>query len=334
MTKMGFIGGGNMATAILHGLQKSGYLLENIWVCDKNSERLRYLLNQFPIHVTENIHEFVHEADIIFLAVKPNAIQSVACELALLIQTKKPLIVSIAAGISIDYLMECLGQNIPIVRTMPNTPALVQNAVTALYAADNVSSSQKRYTEQLLKSIGTVFWLEHESDMNQITAVSGSGPAYLFYVLELLQKNNLCIDFQHDDTLPITLGSLTSFQSHFVNQTPLSIFLIILNAMYEASIQIGLSPTLSMQLIKQTAIGTILLARESKDSLTILRQKVTSKGGTTEAALTVLLASPLEQIIQTNLVVEQEETIKTIFYQAILAAYDRSIQIMNLLRKK
>jgi pyrroline-5-carboxylate reductase len=186
-TTLTFIGGGNMASSLIGGLIADGWDPARIRVADSDSERLQQLSQRFPIATTTSNNDAADHTDIIVLAVKPQAMQAVARELADIVAQQQPLVISIAAGIPASALGNWLGQSTAIVRTMPNTPAMVQSGATALYANEHVSEDQRSIAESILRSVGVAIWVEDEAQMDAVTALSGSGPAYFFLFMEALQ---------------------------------------------------------------------------------------------------------------------------------------------------
>lgn len=181
------LGGGNMGASLIGGLIADNYPKDKLWVTDLREEQLKLLKQQFGIHTTTDNLTAVKTADIIVLAVKPQVLAAVATELREIIQKRKPLVISIAAGIREKSLQHWLGDNIPIVRCMPNTPALIGCGASALYANSFVTPFQKSEAESILRAVGLVVWLTEEKLMDVVTALSGSGPAYFFMVMEILQ---------------------------------------------------------------------------------------------------------------------------------------------------
>ncbi|TNF07978.1 MAG: pyrroline-5-carboxylate reductase, partial [Gammaproteobacteria bacterium] len=179
--KLTFIGGGNMATSLIGGLVDKGYPADAITATDPLEESRLKLAKRFGINTGDDNSQACASADVILLAVKPQVMQSVLQGLAGSLE-HRPLIISIAAGISMESLSRWLGGELPIVRCMPNTPALVQTGASGLYANDQVSDAQKDLAEQVLNAVGIVCWLDNEADIDAVTAVSGSGPAYYFLV--------------------------------------------------------------------------------------------------------------------------------------------------------
>ena len=186
-TTLTFIGGGNMAASLIAGLIADGWDPARIRVADNSHKRLQQLSQQFPISTSTDNCDAADQTDIIVLAVKPQVMKSVALELASLIARQQPLVISIAAGISAGALGNWLGKSTAIVRTMPNTPAMVQSGATALYANEHVSEEQRSIAESILRAVGVAIWVEDEAQMDAVTALSGSGPAYFFLFMEALQ---------------------------------------------------------------------------------------------------------------------------------------------------
>lgn len=186
--KIGFIGGGNMATSLLRGLITSGHSPGQIWVSDTNHGTLAYLSAQFGVNVSSENNEVASEVDVIVLAVKPQILKSVAQQIAPVVEENKALVVSIAAGVSQASLQAWLGEHCAVVRCMPNTPALVLTSATGLHANVNVSESQRDLAENILRAVGIALWVQTESELDAVTAVSGSGPAYYFLLMEAMEK--------------------------------------------------------------------------------------------------------------------------------------------------
>ncbi len=185
--KIGFIGGGNMASCLITGLVQSGFPADHIWVSDISEKSLQNLKDKLKVNVINDNVTVAENVDIVVLAVKPQVLRAAAEEIAGVIQRKQSLVVSIAAGISQNSLKKWLGERTPVVRTMPNTPALVMSAVTALHANEFVSDAGKQLAENILRAVGITLWVESESEMDAVTAVSGSGPAYFFLLMEAME---------------------------------------------------------------------------------------------------------------------------------------------------
>jgi pyrroline-5-carboxylate reductase len=196
--KIGFIGGGNMASSLISGLIASGHDPDQIWVSDINAETLSTLANDLRVNTSTNNDDIVNAADVVVLAVKPQTLGGVAQSIAALIQQKDSLVVSIAAGINQNSLSRWLGANTAIVRCMPNTPALVLTGATALHANDKVTSEQCDLAENILRAVGIALWVDDEAELDAVTAVSGSGPAYYFLLMEAMEKAALQLGLSED----------------------------------------------------------------------------------------------------------------------------------------
>lgn len=186
--KLTFIGAGNMARSLVGGLLANGWQGTQITLADPSPEVSAKFANLGPglTFSTDNLAA-ISGADIIVLAVKPQVLQTVCRSLTLSFGSARPLIVSIAAGILITDIDRWLGGDFPIVRAMPNTPALVQSGATGLYANNAVNETQHALAESLLRAVGSTVWLPSEEQLNAVTALSGSGPAYYFLVMEAMQ---------------------------------------------------------------------------------------------------------------------------------------------------
>lgn len=183
-----FIGAGNMALSLVGGLLASGYPKANVIATDPTKERRDDVTQSLGIHCYESNLEAAEKADILVLAVKPQMLEKVCQELQSVVQNKRSLIISVAAGVRSTDIDLWLGGNTAIVRTMPNTPALIQSGATGLYANDAVSSQQREQAEHILRAAGLAVWVKQESDLDTVTAVSGSGPAYYFLFMEAMQN--------------------------------------------------------------------------------------------------------------------------------------------------
>lgn len=186
--KIGFIGGGNMASSLISGLIASGHDPEQIWVSDINPDALTNLKKQLNVNTSANNDDVINAVDVVVLAVKPQTLGAVAQSIAALIQQKKSLVVSIAAGINQNSLSRWLGADTAIVRCMPNTPALVLTGATALHANNKVAAEQRDLAENILRAVGIALWVDDEAELDAVTAVSGSGPAYYFLLMEAMEK--------------------------------------------------------------------------------------------------------------------------------------------------
>ncbi len=183
-----FIGGGNMATSLVGGLLANGYDASNIIVCDIDENKLADLSRRFGIATTDDGGVAICGADSVILAVKPQIMQLACEQLVNSASIPECLFISIAAGIREAAIDRWLGGNRAVVRCMPNTPALVQLGATGLYANPRVSEVQKMAAQDILDAVGITVWVEQESALDAVTAISGSGPAYFFYFIELLQQ--------------------------------------------------------------------------------------------------------------------------------------------------
>jgi len=182
-----FIGGGNMARSLIGGLVADGFDAACIRVSDPSAEQRRHLADNYGIHALDNNLDAVRDADAVVLAVKPQVLRAVAEELAAAVMHKPALVVSIAAGVREPDLNRWLGGKAAIVRTMPNTPSLVQTGATGLYANDAVSADQRSLAESLMRAVGLTCWLQDEALLDAVTGISGSGPAYFFLMMELME---------------------------------------------------------------------------------------------------------------------------------------------------
>ncbi len=185
---LAFIGGGNMAGSLIGGLIADGWNPAKITVADPDERQLERLAARFGITTTTDNDTAAAAAEIIVLAVKPQAVENVARELAGTVAQRRALVVSIAAGIREADLRGWIGADTAIVRSMPNTPALVQSGATALYANSAVSEQQRDAAESILRAVGLTIWVDDEAQMDAVTALSGSGPAYFFLFMEALQQ--------------------------------------------------------------------------------------------------------------------------------------------------
>lgn len=242
-----FIGGGNMAASLIGGLVAEGYPADRITACDPVPDARLRLASTFGITATDDNRAAARSADTLVLAVKPQIMAAVAGDLGPAL-AHRPLVISIAAGIPTVALARWLGDGVPLVRCMPNTPALVRAGATGLYAGPGVSRAQRASAERILGAVGLTVWLEEESQIDAVTALSGSGPAYFFLVME---------------------------------------------AMMTAARELGLAPTVAQELTVQTALGAARMAQGGEVDVAELRRRVTSPGGTTEAAIGVLEAGGL-----------------------------------------
>jgi len=236
---IGTIGAGNMATALIEGLLATGVAPAQLWASDPAADKLQTLAAKGVQIRTDNA-ALVSACDVVILAVKPQVMAAVTQSLQSVLNAKPVLLISVAAGITCARLREWTSASQAIVRCMPNTPALVQAGASALFANNQVNAGQKELAQAILQSVGLACWLEDEQQMDAVTALSGSGPAYFFLLLEAMQA---------------------------------------------AGIELGLAPAVAKALSLQTAFGAAKLALGSEVDAAELRRRVTSPGGTTEAAI-------------------------------------------------
>lgn len=222
-TRIAFIGAGNMATSLIGGLRAQGVDAAQIRASDPGAEQRAKVAAEHGIELFADNAEAIDGADVILLAVKPQMMKAV-CEA--LRPNLKPhqLLVSVAAGITCASMNSWLGDR-PIVRCMPNTPALIRQGVSGLYATDKVSADQRGQAEQLLSAVGTAFWLDEEKQLDAVTAVSGSGPAYFFLLIEAMtaagEKLGLPRDVAGQLTLQTALGAALMAKSSDVDAAEL-----------------------------------------------------------------------------------------------------------------
>ncbi|HYD79616.1 MAG TPA: pyrroline-5-carboxylate reductase [Paucimonas sp.] len=248
--RIAFIGGGNMATALIGGLAGKLTAGANIQVIDPNADALQRLAHKFGVATAERIDASIAPCDVIVLAVKPQQMREVAAQLRP--HLSKQLVLSIAAGIRAADLSRWLGGHRAIVRSMPNTPALIGQGIAGMVAVDGVSPAQRDAADAILRAVGATVWLDDEALIDAVTAVSGSGPAYVFYFIEAMQR---------------------------------------------AAEELGLSPEQGIALAQATFAGASQLAIQSPEPVPVLRDRVTSKGGTTYAALTSMEANGVQDAI-------------------------------------
>lgn len=247
--RIAFIGGGNMASALVGGLAGKLTPAANIHIVDINQAALAKYAAQ-GMSTAASIGPDVGKADVVVLAVKPQQMKEVVAQLKP--EMGSQLLLSIAAGIRAVDLSRWLGGYTAIVRTMPNTPALIGRGITGMTAMPGVTADQREFADAILRAVGETVWLDDESLLDPVTAVSGSGPAYVYYFLE---------------------------------------------AMQEAAQSLGLTAEQGNRLAIATFSGAAELAARSTEPLSLLRERVTSKGGTTYAALTSMEQSGVKQAI-------------------------------------
>ncbi|WP_321277047.1 pyrroline-5-carboxylate reductase [Thiomicrorhabdus indica] len=187
-TKICFIGAGNMAQSLIGGLIASDYPKDKLMATDPNADIQKIIIEQFGIDCISDNHQAIAQSDIVVLAVKPQILQNVCQNIAESIQAQKPLILSVAAGIKCEAIERWLGGDLSIVRTMPNTPALIQTGATGLFANDKVDDEQKSQSEHIMRAAGVTLWVNDEAQLDVVTALSGSGPAYYFLFMEAMEQ--------------------------------------------------------------------------------------------------------------------------------------------------
>jgi len=203
--KLTFIGGGNMASSLIGGLVTDHFNPDQITVADPVDKQREKLAASFGVHTTENNLAAAADADVVVMAIKPQQFRAVAEELAPVIQESVTLVVSIAAGIPSQAIETWLGGNIAVVRAMPNTPALVQSGATALFANTQVTVEQRDLAESILRAAGLTLWLDDESLMDAVTALSGSGPAYFFRIMEVIESAGVELGLPSETARLLTL---------------------------------------------------------------------------------------------------------------------------------
>lgn len=199
-----FIGVGNMARAIIEGLLATSYPAERLWVTARNVDKLSDLAER-GLNATADNDAAILGADIAVLAVKPQGMQALGEAHRGSVQQRRPLLISVAAGISAQALERWFGGDLAVVRCMPNTPSLVQTGAAGLYANTRVSDAQKAQTDAILGAVGLTLWVEKESQIDAVTAVSGSGPAYYFLMMEAMAKAGEQLGLDAETALKLTL---------------------------------------------------------------------------------------------------------------------------------
>ena len=185
---IGFIGAGNMARSLAGGLLNSGVAREQLLLADPDANQRHGAEQALGLRTLANNAELASLSNVLVLAVKPQALKEVATVIAATVQKRQPLIISIAAGIRSVDLERWLGGNLPIVRVMPNTAALVGSGASGLFANARVNAAQRDEAESILRAVGVAVWVDQEALIDTVTALSGSGPAYFFLVMEVLEK--------------------------------------------------------------------------------------------------------------------------------------------------
>ena len=214
--KINFIGGGNMARAIIGGLKQNGLDMSAITVLEPAAQKRTELAQEFSVQVTDSYTGF-ESTDVIVLAVKPQQLKEVCASLKPVLRSQ--LVVSIAAGVRSKDISRWLGDYAAIVRVMPNTPAQIQAGISALYAMPQVSETQRGQANLILAAVGKTLWLKDEAQMDAVTAISGSGPAYVFYFIEALQDAGMALGLDAEASKLLALqtfagASQLAVQSH------------------------------------------------------------------------------------------------------------------------
>ncbi len=204
-TNIAFIGGGNMARSLIGGLIADGCDPEALWVSDPSAEQRQTLRGRFAVHTGTDNDEIAGQGAVVVLAVKPQVLHQVAVALARTVQARQPLVISIVAGVRETDLRAWLGGNVALVRCMPNTPALVSSGATALFGNPRVSEEQRQLAESILRAVGLTVWVPDEALLDAVTALSGSGPAYFFLVMEAMEKAGVDLGLSPDIARLLTL---------------------------------------------------------------------------------------------------------------------------------
>lgn len=275
-SKIAFIGAGNMAKAIIGGLLAEGFTRAQISAAGPRIETLNKVADEFGIAVSTDNAATAANADVIVLGVKPQMLKEVALGLRASLSNKgpahKPLIISVAAGITTASIASWLGEDQAIVRCMPNTPSQLRAGASGLFANALVSDTQKSAANSILGAVGIVQWLDDEALLNPVTAVSGSGPAYFFLLME---------------------------------------------AMIDAGVELGLTRECAAELTLQTALGAAMLAKDSELDVAELRRRVTSPKGTTEQAILSF----------------EQDNLRASVLKAMTACSNRAVELSALLGK-
>ncbi|ANB16741.1 pyrroline-5-carboxylate reductase [Dokdonella koreensis] len=247
-----FVGGGNMAHSLIGAMTRTGTAPARIQVAEPDAARRAQLARDFGVAVHAEAVDAVAGADLVVLAVKPQVLGAVCAALGPRIAARRPLLVSIAAGVRIDQIDTWLGGGFPIVRAMPNTPALIGAGATGLIANAAATADQRAQAEALLTAAGRTAWIAREDLMDAVTALSGSGPAYFFLLVEALE---------------------------------------------DAAVAHGLPRETARALATQTCLGAGRMLVESGEPPATLRERVTSPGGTTQAALEAFAAGDFRRLV-------------------------------------
>jgi len=237
--RLAFLGTGNIASAIIRGLIAAGLPPSSLIAADPDEQQLARI-GDLGVQATNDNVEACARADVVLLCVKPGVVPDLARGLAPHLAVRKPLVISVAAGIPTRYLGLWLGGNLPLVRCMPNTPATIGQGASALLANGPITARHRTCAETILGAVGTCTWVESDDQIDVVTALSGSGPAYFFFLMEALE---------------------------------------------DAGVHLGLDRSVARALVRQTALGAAMLAGARDVAPADLRAEVTSRGGTTHAAI-------------------------------------------------
>lgn len=252
MNKVAFIGAGNMNSAIILGLINNGFSAQDIIVSNPSPQKRQQLAKEHGINETASNIEAAQFADVIVLGVKPHFIESVCQEISNEINAQEKCFISVAAGTTIAQIQAALKSESSVIRVMPNTPSQLGLGVSGAFASKQVTKEQEQFADQLMQATGIVKWLQSESEIDYITAISGSGPAYFFLFME---------------------------------------------AMATEAVRLGFSEQDAREIIQQTALGAANMVVKNDIPIAQLRENVTSKGGTTQAALKAFTDGDLPHLV-------------------------------------
>ena len=343
--RIAFIGGGHMASSLIGGLIARGTPATQLCVADPAPQQLERLRREYAVRVTTEGAEAVRDADLVVLAVKPQHMAGAARGIAGELASRRRIVVSVAAGITLASLEAWLGAGCALVRTMPNRPALIGAGITAAIAAPGVTTAERAAVERVLTAVGALVWLEEETQMDAVTAVSGSGPAYFFLLVEALEAAGItlasleawlgagCALVRTMPNRPALIGAgitaaiaapgVTTAERAAVERVLAAVgalvwleeetqmdavtavsgsgpayFFLLVEALEDAGTGLGLPRETAHLLAVHTALGAGRMAVESPDPPAVLREQVTSRGGTTAAALAVLEEAGVRATLQ------------------------------------
>jgi pyrroline-5-carboxylate reductase len=252
-----FIGAGNMSRSIISGLIQSGYPASKIMACNRSQGALDSLKLNFGIKTSLSNDEGVDFGEVVVLAVKPQLMEAMCADLSQFGKHKNTLFVSIAAGITVARLQQMLGNNAPLVRVMPNTPSLIGEGMSGLYAGDDIQDSDKQFVEEMMNAVGDTVWVSKESDINGVIAAAGSSPAYFFLFLQAMQEECEAMGFEKQS---------------------------------------------ARKMVQQAMLGAAeMVCHNDELELADLRAQVTSKGGTTAAAINTFIENQLSDIVSKSM---------------------------------